>query len=51
MASTGIAALLLQDGGTSHSTLNIPLHLDDLSICQFSAQDDLALLLKKVYYL
>lgn len=47
MASTGIAALLLDDGNTAHSTLKIPLSCNETTMCGFKAQSNLAELLRK----
>lgn len=45
VASSGIAALLLPGGRTSHSRFKIPLEIDSQSICYFTKQSDLTALL------
>ena len=47
MASTGIAALLLDDGNTAHSTLKIPLSCNETSVCGFKLHSNIAELIKK----
>jgi hypothetical protein len=47
MATTGIAALLLDDGNTAHSTLKIPLSCNDQTVCGFKIQSNLADLIRK----
>src|SRR6266702_2513343 len=51
VASSGIAALLLPRGRTAHSTLKIPLDLDQYSICAISKRSGLAESLKAVQLL
>ncbi|CAN1128960.1 ATP-dependent DNA helicase PIF4 [Linum perenne] len=46
VASSGIAATLLQDGVTSHSRFKIPLEIDSLSTCTVKKGSDVAELLK-----
>ena len=46
MASSGIAALLLQGGRTVHSRLKVPISLNELSVCNISKQSALAKLIK-----
>jgi len=48
VASTGIAALLLPDGRTSHSQFRIPLELTSLSICSVTKQSRIGKLLARV---
>ena len=36
MASSGIAALLLQGGRTVHSSLKVPIRLNEISMCGIS---------------
>jgi hypothetical protein len=47
VASSGIAAILLDAGRTSHSQFKIPIDIHSKSLCSISAQSDLAALLKK----
>jgi len=47
VASSGIAAILLDGGRTSHSRLKIPIEIHFESICPISAQSDLAALLRR----
>ena len=42
MASSGIAALLLQGGITVHSRLKVPIRLNEISMCGISKQTVLA---------
>jgi ATP-dependent DNA helicase PIF1 len=37
-ASSGIAALLIRNARTAHSTFNIPINLDSTSTCNFELQ-------------
>ena len=46
MASSGIAALLLQGGRTVHSRLKVPIALNELSVCNISKQSALAKLIQ-----
>lgn len=46
MASTGIAALLLDDGNTAHSSLKIPLKCNDTTMCGIKLQSNLADLIR-----
>mmetsp|Transcript_13935 Transcript_13935/g.25805 ORF Transcript_13935/g.25805 Transcript_13935/m.25805 type:complete len:831 (-) Transcript_13935:1923-4415(-) len=46
VASSGIAALLLQGGRTAHSRFKIPLNLTSTSTCNIAANSDLAVLLR-----
>ena len=46
MASSGIAALLLQGGRTVHSRLKVPISLNELSVCNISKQGALAKLIQ-----
>jgi PIF1-like helicase len=48
MASSGIAALLLPGGRTAHSTLKIPISIDQSSTCTISKRSALANVLKDV---
>ncbi|KAK6021322.1 hypothetical protein OSTOST_13005 [Ostertagia ostertagi] len=48
MASSGIAACLLQDGRTAHSTLAIPLELNETSTCHFGPRSAIANTLRNV---
>jgi len=48
MATSGIAACLLHEGQTAHSSLAIPLQLHDKSTCCISAQSSLAQRLREV---
>lgn len=48
VASTGIAALLLPDGSTSHSQFKIPIQLDESSVSSITKSSPLADLLRKV---
>ena len=47
-ASSGIAALLLTSGRTSHSMLKIPIAIFDGSVCNFSKNSMQAALLHQV---
>ncbi|GJY22290.1 ATP-dependent DNA helicase PIF1-like protein [Tanacetum coccineum] len=47
VASSGIAALLLDRGRTAHSRFAIPINIFEDSMCSISADDDLADLLRK----
>nr|XP_043616300.1 ATP-dependent DNA helicase PIF1-like [Erigeron canadensis] len=47
VASSGIAALLLSGGRTSHSQFHIPINITEDSMCSISADSDLAGLLRK----
>nr|XP_043625766.1 ATP-dependent DNA helicase PIF1-like [Erigeron canadensis] len=47
VASSGIAALLLSGGRTSHSQFHIPIYITEDSMCSISADSDLAGLLRK----
>jgi hypothetical protein len=51
VASSRIAALLLPGGRTTHSTLKIPLTLDNTSTCAISRRSFLATTLKDVHLL
>jgi ATP-dependent DNA helicase PIF1 len=42
MASSGIAACLLDEGKTAHSTLAIPLEINEVSACNFGARSKIA---------
>ena len=46
VASSGIASILLEGGRTSHSRFKIPIDVHAESICNISAQSDLAKLLQ-----
>jgi PIF1-like helicase len=46
VASSGIGAILLEGGRTSHSRFKIPLDIPSESLCNVSAQSDLAKLLQ-----
>jgi hypothetical protein len=48
VASSGIAALLLPGGRTSHSCFRIPIELSDISSCSISKQSELANLMCRV---
>ena len=48
MATSGIAACLLNEGRTAHSSLAIPLQLHDASVCNISAQSTLGQSLREV---
>ena len=47
MASSGIAALLLQCGRTVHSRMKVPIHLNEISVCSISKQSALARLIQR----
>ena len=47
VASSGIAAELLQDGRTAHSRFKIPIPINELSVCNISLQSDLMKLIQK----
>jgi hypothetical protein len=47
VASSGIAALLLSGGRTTHSYLKIPIALDRKSFCYIRKQDDLTTLIRQ----
>jgi PIF1-like helicase len=46
VASSGIAALLLDGGTTAHSRFQIPLDINEKSMCKISKQSDLAQLIR-----
>src|SRR5438045_1073915 len=46
VASSGIAAILLDGGRTSHSRFRIPIDITSESICSISAQSDIAKLIR-----
>ena len=46
MASSEIAAHVLQGGRTVHSTLKVPISLNELSVCNISKQSPLAKLIQ-----
>ena len=46
VASSGIAALLLDNGRTAHSRFKIPINLDDLSTCNIAPNSELAELIR-----
>lgn len=48
VASTGIAALLLPNGRTSHTTFRIPIELNEDSVCSVAKDSKLGLSLKEV---
>jgi len=48
VASSGIAALLLSGGQTTHSYLKILISLDRTSLCYIHKQDDLATLIRQM---
>ena len=50
MASSGIAALLLQGGRTVHSRLKVPIPVNELSVCNISKQSALAKLINLPSY-
>ena len=47
MASSGIAALLLQGGRTVHSRLKVHIRLNEISMCGISKQTVLAKLIQR----
>ena len=47
VASSGIAALLIQGGRTAHSKFRIPINITDESTCEIKQGTHLAELLKK----
>ena len=47
MASSGIAALLLQGGRTVHSRMKVLIHLNEISVCSISKQSALARLIQR----
>ena len=47
VASSGIAALLLENGRTAHSRFKIPLNLDNLSTCNITSNSILAELIRR----
>ncbi len=47
LASSGIAALLLQGGRTVHSRLKVPIDINELSVCGISKQSALADLIRR----
>ena len=46
VATSGIAALLLDGGTTAHSRFKIPINLDEHSTCHMKRQDEVAELIK-----
>ena len=51
VASSGIAATLLDGGATAHSRFNIPIQINEISTCEIKSQDPLAGLIKGCVYL
>ena len=51
LASTGLAALLLEKGRTAHSRLKIPIEINEYSSCFIGAQSDLGSLIKRTEYI
>ena len=47
VASSGIAAELLEGGWTAHSRFQIPIPINESSVCNISLQSDLAKLIQK----
>ncbi|GJT56683.1 ATP-dependent DNA helicase PIF1-like protein [Tanacetum coccineum] len=47
VASSGIAALLLEGGRTTHSCFAIPIYVVEYSMCHIAADNDLANLIRK----
>lgn len=47
VASTGVAALLMEGGTTAHSRFKIPIHGDDNSYCMIPAQSAIADLIRR----
>ncbi|EOA12259.1 hypothetical protein CARUB_v10008029mg [Capsella rubella] len=47
VASSGIAALLLQGGRTAHSRFCIPININEYSMCSIDAESDLAELIRE----
>ena len=47
LASTGLAALLLEKGRTAHSRLKIPIEINESSSCFIAAQSNLGSLIKR----
>ncbi|EOA22101.1 hypothetical protein CARUB_v10002651mg [Capsella rubella] len=47
VASSGIAALLLEGGRTAHSRLCIPININEYSMCSIDAESDLAELIRE----
>ena len=47
VASSGIAAELLEGGRTAHSRFKIPIPINESSLCNISLQSDLAKLIQK----
>jgi ATP-dependent DNA helicase PIF1 len=41
MAFTGVAAILLEDGKTLHTSFRLPLNMDDSSSCKLSREERL----------
>ncbi|POS82353.1 hypothetical protein EPUL_004411, partial [Erysiphe pulchra] len=46
VASSGIASLLLKNGGNAHSMFKIPVECSDTAVCDISGQSNLAKLLR-----
>ena len=49
VASSGIAAKLLDGGTTAHSRFKIPIQINETSTCEIKAQDPLADLIKGIH--
>ena len=49
VASSGIAATLLDGGTTAHSRFKIPIQINETSTCEIKAQDPLADLIKGIH--
>ncbi|XP_023634290.1 uncharacterized protein LOC17874552 [Capsella rubella] len=47
VASSGIAALLLEGGRTAHSRFGIPININEYSMCSIDAESDLAELIRE----
>ncbi|KAL0328034.1 UNVERIFIED_CONTAM: hypothetical protein Scaly_2236000 [Sesamum calycinum] len=47
IATSGIAAILLPSGRTTHSKLKIPIKFEPLSMCRFSKQSELSTLIER----
>ena len=47
VASSGIAATLLDGGHTAHSVFKIPIQIFNDSVCNISVNSDLALMIQK----
>jgi PIF1-like helicase len=51
MASSGRAACLIDEGKTAHSTLAIPLEVDEASTCNFGPRSKISQLINNAHFI